>query len=261
MQKVTVLSLGFSLLLVFPAMGQLGRVWTEFQFYSVDMQNYLRNNLSETLSPLEISGQNAVNNSLGELNIPNPIEAGKSFRQDIFFNPTTDNFENNPVVQSNSVSNEINRLITRSAVESLMGRDGQIRLKVKLEETENTIRNINEIVDDAEESSQNLIFQISQGLPLIPDVGQQLLAQTNAGQVNLQLQTLRVQSDQSKFIGETLSQTIQTNQFLQYSNLNLANISQEMAAMNRSRRVDSATETARLIRTTSQVDLFGREEN
>lgn len=242
-------------------MAQLGRVWTDFQLYSVDMQNYLRNNLSETLRPLEVRGQNALNNSTGELNVPNPIEAGKSFRQDILFNPTTDKFENNPVVQSNSVSNELNRLITRSSVESLMGRDGQRRLKDKLDQTENTIITIIETANNAEQNNQNLISEIMGKIPGINDAAQQLSAQTNVGQINLQLQTLKIQSEQSKIIGETLAQTVQSNQSLQYSNLNLASISQQMEEMNRSRRVDSATETARLIRTTAQIDLFGREEN
>ncbi|HYW21030.1 MAG TPA: hypothetical protein VE956_17355 [Nodularia sp. (in: cyanobacteria)] len=261
MRKTTFFTLAFSCLLVLPAMAQLGKVWTDFQLYSVDMQNYLRNNLSETLRPLEIRSQNALNNSTGELNIPNPVEAGKSFRQDILFNPTTDKFENNPVVQSNSVSNEINRLITRSSVESTMGRDGQRRLKNKLDDTENTITNIVETAKNAEENNKNLLSEIIAKIPGIKDAAQQLSAQTNVGQINLQLQTLKIQSEQSKIIGETLAQTMQTNQSLQYSNLNLANISQQMEEMNRSRRVDSATETARLIRTTAQIDLFGREEN
>ncbi|MDP5337516.1 MAG: hypothetical protein NWQ28_02945 [Nodularia sp. (in: cyanobacteria)] len=261
MQKTTFFTIAFSGLLILPAMAQLGRVWTDFQLYSVDMQNYLRNNLSETLRPLEVRGQNALNNSTGELNVPNPIEAGKSFRQDILFNPTTDKFENNPVVQSNSVSNELNRLITRSSVESLMGRDGQRRLKDKLDQTENTIITIIETANNAEQNNQNLISEIMGKIPGINDAAQQLSAQTNVGQINLQLQTLKIQSEQSKIIGETLAQTVQSNQSLQYSNLNLASISQQMEEMNRSRRVDSATETARLIRTTAQIDLFGREEN
>jgi hypothetical protein len=77
----------------------------------------------------------------------------------------------------------------------------------------------------------------------------------------LQLQAIKVQQEQAKIIAESLSQSIQTNHSLQYANLNLVNLSQQMAEMNRSRRVDAATETARLIRTTSQVDLFGREDN
>ena len=255
MQKTTFFTLAFSCLLVLPAMAQLGKVWTDFQFYSVDMQNYLRDNLSETLRPLEIRSQNALNNSTGELNIPNPVEAGKSFRQDIFFNPTIDKFENNPVVQSNSVSNEINRLITRSSVESMMGRDGQRRLKAKLQNTETILDNIEQVTQESDNIFQQIVNSVAQLVPQNP------LASLENQKGNLQLQTLKIESEQAKIIGETLAQTIQTNQFLQYSNLNLANISQQMEAMNRSRRVDSATETARLIRTTAQIDLFGREEN
>ena len=59
-------------------------------------------------------------------------------------------------------------------------------------------------------------------------------------------------------IGENLAQTMQLHQTLQYSNLNLANISQEMEESNRARRVNASAEAARLLRTTSQVDLIGR---
>ena len=255
MQKTTFLTLTFSFLLVLPAMAQLGKVWTDFQFYSVDMQNYLRNNLNETLRPLEVRSQNALNNSTGELNIPNPVEAGKSLRQDLLFNPTTDKFENNPVVQSNSVTNEINRLITRSSIESIMGRDGQIRLKSQLQNTETILDNIEEISQQSDNLFRTIATAAANLIPTNP------LAALEGDQANLQLQTIKIQQEQAKIIGETLAQTIQTNQSLQYSNLNLASISQQMDEINRSRRVDGATETARLIRTTAQIDLFGREEN
>ena len=256
MQKTTFLTLTFSFLLVLPAMAQLGKVWTDFQFYSVDMQNYLRNNLSQTLSPLEIRSQNALNNSTGELNIPNPVEAGNNFRQDIFFNPTTDKFENNPVVQSNSVSNEIDRLITRSSVESIMGRDGQIRLKSQLQNTEAILDNIEEFSQQSNNIFETIANTLSSLYPTEP-----LKQALEGDQANLQLQAIKIQQEQARISSANLAQTIQTNQSLQYTNLNLANISQQMEETNRSRRVDSATETARLIRTTSQIDLFGREDN
>ncbi|MTJ09725.1 hypothetical protein [Anabaena sp. UHCC 0204] len=261
MRKIVFFSLGFLLFLVLPTMGQLGKVWSEFQLYSVDMQNYFTNNLSETLRPLEVSSQNYLNGSRGELNVPNPIEVGKQVRQDLFFYPTTDKFENNPIVRGNAVSNEMNRLILRGSVEGVMGIEGQRRLKNKLEETENIITTIVETANNAEQSNRNLLGDILAKIPTIENVAQQLSAQTSANQINLQLQSLKVQSEQSKIIGETLAQTMQTNQSLQYSNLNLASISQQMEEMNRARRVDSATEAARLMRTTSQIDLFGREEN
>ncbi|MGM3308010.1 hypothetical protein ACSQ6I_18880 [Anabaena sp. WFMT] len=261
MRKVVFFSLAFLLLLGLPARGQLGKVWSEFQLYSVDMQNYFTNNLSETLRPLEISSQNSLNIATGQLNLPNPIEVGKQARQDLLLYPTTDKFENNPIVRANAVSNEMNRLILRGAVEGAMGTEGQRRLKVKLEETENVITNIVEAANDAEQSNQNLLNDIIAKLPAINNITQQLSTQTSASQINLQLQTLKVQSQQSRIIGENLAQTMQTNQSLQYSNLNLASISQQMEEMNRARRVDSATEAARLMRTTAQMDLFGREEN
>ncbi|MDB9375503.1 hypothetical protein [Nodularia sphaerocarpa] len=255
MRKTTFFTLAFSLLLVLPAMAQLGKVWTDFQFYSLDMQNYLINNLGDTLRPLEIRGQNALNNSTGELNIPNPVEAGKSFRQDILFNPTTDKFENNPVIQANAVSNEINRLITRGSVESVMGRNGQIRFKAKLQNTETILDNIEEVTQNSDNIFQEIVNAVANLATQNP------LASLENQKGNLQLQAIKVQQEQAKIMGETLAQTMQTNQSLQYSNLNLANISQQMEVMNRSRRVDSATETARLIRTTAQIDLFGREDN
>jgi hypothetical protein len=155
----------------------------------------------------------------------------------------------------------MNRLIVRGSVEGVMGIEGQRRLKDKLEETENIITTIVETANNAEQSNQNLLGDILAKIPTIENVAQQLSAQTSANQINLQLQSLKVQSEQSKIIGETLAQTMQTNQYLQYSNLNLASISQQMEEMNRTRRVDSATEAARLMRTTSQIDLFGREGN
>ena len=220
------------------------------------MQNYLRQNLSETLRPLEIRSQTALNNSTGELNIPNPVEAGKSLRQDLFFNPTTDKFENNPVVQANAVTNEINRLITRSSIESFMGREGQIRLKSQLQNTEIILDNI----EDFSQQSDNIFNQIANTLTSLYPT-EPLKQALEGDQANLQLQAIKIQQEQARISSANLAQTIQTNQSLQYSNLNLASISQQMDEMNRSRRVDSATETARLIRTTAQIDLFGREEN
>lgn len=255
MRKTTILTLAFSSLLVLPAMAQLGQVWTDFQSYSVDMQNYLRNNLSETVRPLEMRSQNAINNSSGESNIPNPIEVGRQIRRDILFNPTTDRFENNPVVRANALSNEINRHITRGSIESVMGRDGQVRLKAKLQNTEAILDNIEEISRESDNIFQRLVTAATNLVPQNP------LASLESEKSNLQLQAIKLQQEQTKIISETLAQSIQTHQSLQYSNLNLANISQQMEEMNRARRVDGATEAARLLRTTSQINLWGREEN
>lgn len=259
MKKTILFTLGFLGFLAVPAMAQLGRVWTDFQAYSTDLQNYLRYNLSETLNPLETSSQNALSSSSGDLNIPNPIAAGDQVRKDIiFFNSIPDKFENNQAIRSNTVTNEINRYITRSTVQGTLGTEGQTRLRNKLETTQTIVESIDETIEAARTSSKNILDQISQ---LINQNNPQIQATQLLGQsqAQLQLQSLEIQSQQAKISTENLAQTIQTNQSLQYSNLNLANISQQMEEANRSRRVDTSTEAARLLRNTAQIDLFGRK--
>ncbi|QLE55680.1 hypothetical protein [Nostoc sp. TCL26-01] len=264
MKKTILLTFGFLSLLIVPATAQLGRVWADFQYYSTDLQNYWKYNLSETLKPLESSSQNALNGATGDLNIPNPVEAGDQVRRDlIFFNSIPDKFENNQAIRSVAVNNEINRLMTRSSVVGSLGRDGQTRLKNKLEYTEKVIESIDEIIQQAENNSQNLLDQITGKITGIIDPTQNALASATSlsanNQAQLQLQILKVQGDQVKLNSEALAQTIQTNQYLQYTNLNLANLSQQMEETNRARRVDTSAEAARLLRTTAQIDLFGRK--
>ncbi len=260
MRKTILLTFGLSFLIVLPAMAQLGNVWTDFQSYSVDLQNYFRNNLSETLKPLETRSQSSLTGATGDLNIPNPIAAGQQIQNDLILNSVSDKFENNPAVRSASISNEINRFLTRGSIDGVLGTNGQKRLKNKLENTERIVKNIDDSVKEAEEANQS-IFDILDN-PILREAKnqvEQLTAQANAAQANLLLQSIKIQRDQSKMISETLAQTVQTNQSLQYSNLNLANISQQMEQSNRARRVDGSAEAARLLRTTSQMDLFGRE--
>jgi hypothetical protein len=261
MKKITLLTLSLSFLIILPATAQLGKVWTDFQSYSTDLQNYLTNNVNDTLKPVEFQSQNAIDNAKGELNIPNPIDAGEKVSIDIFLNSISDKFEKNPVVRSTLVSNEINRLITRSSAAGILGVNGQIRSKTKLQDTENRLEKIGVFVDDADENQQNFLNQIEKPIRLAMDnslaLGQLLGIRD---QTNLQYQQTKIQREQVKIVAETLGQTLQTNQSLQYTNLNIASLSQQMEDTNRARRVDASAEAARLLRTTSQTDLFGRIE-
>jgi hypothetical protein len=86
-----------------------------------------------------------------------------------------------------------------------------------------------------------------------------LTAQLNTNQADLQRQNIKIQTEQAKIMGGTLAQNIQLNQSLQYSNLNLTNISQQIEESNRDRRLDTATQSAQLLRAATQVDLLGRK--
>ncbi|MEH2453968.1 hypothetical protein [Nostoc sp.] len=271
MRKTTIFTITLLSLAILPAMAQvqtgsgLGQVWTDFQSYSTDLQNYLQYNLSENLKPVEVQSQNALSNAKGELNIPNPIVAGQKVRDNlILYSSNSDSranrFENNSAVQGNLVSNELNRVITRGVAAGVLGQNGQIRTKAKLENTEKSLEDIAGFAQTAEEKSRDLLNKIP-----IPHIDLTKLDPATAVLAQLlnvnQSQTLKIQQEQSKIVGETFAQTIQTNQSLQYSNLNLANISQQAEEANRARRVETSTEAARLLRATSQLDLFGRQVN
>jgi len=281
MQKTTIFTFTLLSLAILPVMAQvqtsnLGQVWTDFQSYSTDLQNYLQYNLSDNLKPLEVQSQNALSNSKGELNIPNPVVAGQKVRDDLILYSSSsdsraDRFENNSAVRGNLVSNELNRLITRGVAVGVLGQNGQIRTKLKLENTEKSLADI--------AGFTNTVNNLS-----IPNAAANAAANTSAAAtaaaaaaaaaavatstipglstlLTANQENTKIQQEQARFIAETFAQTIQMNQSLQYSNLNLANISEQAEEANRAHRVETSTEAARLLRSTSQLDLFGRKVN
>ncbi|MBW4452984.1 MAG: hypothetical protein KME55_10015 [Nostoc indistinguendum CM1-VF10] len=272
MRKTTIFTFTLLSLAILPAMAQvnteLGQVWNDIKLYSAEMEKYFQNNLSDNLKPLEAQSRNALDSAKGdrELKIPNPVAAGKKIRDNIInesyrSQSRESRFENNVAVRGNIASNELNRFITRGAAEALLGKDGQNRTQEKLENTENTLENIASSAGQAESAKETYLGNFRSITSSIPGGNENIRAISLLAQLIgfTQLQTIRIQEAQSQFLGETFAQTIQTNQSLQYSNLNLANISQQAEEANRARRVDTSTEAARLLRATSQLDLFGRE--
>ena len=235
-------------------MAQLGYIWTDFQNYAIDFQDYLTNNIHETLYPVGQESFTALNSSTGELNLPNPIDARRQVIQDITDNSLSDIFENNPAVQAKLIGNEIDRQLTRGAVEAYFGEKGQERLQIKLENIQILVENIDRNAAGAIKQSTPRLGRAAtgQGLEALGTLGTLI-----SGQTQLQAQ---IASEQSRMLAESLGQTIQQNQYLQYSNLNLANISRQVEEANIARRVDSSAAAARLLRASSQSDLFGREE-
>ncbi|AFZ02058.1 hypothetical protein [Calothrix sp. PCC 6303] len=263
MRKTIFLAVALSSAIILPATAQLGKVWSDFQSYSVDLQNYLRNNLSD-FRPLEIQTQGAVTSATGELNIPNPIFANEIISSDIFINSISGNFEGNPLLNSYSVGNDMNRYIIRGSIASYLGRNGQIRAKVKLQNTERELRNIDAFTKESEDNYSNFESDVTSKVQELigkGDIAGAGILSSLLNQSIFQLKQIKIQQNQSKIIGENLAQTIQGNQFLQYANLNLSSLSQQMEETNRARRVDNSAEAARLLRTTSQIDLFGRSDD
>jgi predicted NAD-dependent protein-ADP-ribosyltransferase YbiA (DUF1768 family) len=259
MKKITLLTLSLSFLIILPATAQLGKVWTDFKSYSQDLQKYFTDNVNVKVDDslkLELQAEYTIPNLTGEFKIPNPFDAGENDR---FINSISDKFENNLAVRSTLVSNERNRLITRSSAAGILG-EGQNRSKTKLQDTENRLESIGVFAEDVDNDPENFLEKITGRIAVA--LGQNLYSE--AAQLlgaRDQYQQTQIQREQVKIVAETLGQTIQTNQSLQYTNLNLASLSQQMEDTNRARRVDASAEAARLLRTTSQTDLFGRKVN
>ncbi|MEH1841915.1 MAG: hypothetical protein V7L20_25095 [Nostoc sp.] len=249
----------------------VGQVWSDFQSYSKDLQDYFQQykNLSENLNPLELESQNALTTTSneGDLKIPNPVTAGQKVRDNVIdysyrSQSRASRFENNAAVRGNLVSSELNRLMTRGIAVGVLGKNAQSRIKGKLESMQE------ELVDNSSSGENNPLPNVNcngangangatGGISTGLCNGIQGLISTL---INPNSETILMQKLQAKIVAETFAQSIQTNQSLQYSNLNLANISQQAEEANRARRVDTSTEAARLLRATSQLDLFGRQK-
>lgn len=260
--KILLLTLSFTLLTTLPALASLGDVWTNFQYYGNDLQNYLKANIPSTLKPLEPQTQTAISNSTGSLKIPNPNAAGNTVSQQITQYSISDKFENNSAMHSVMVRNKIDRQITRGSVEGAIGSNGQARLSTTLQNTQLATNNITAITNSAATNKQ-VTDGLINVLPPLDTPGSptqiQLTREIGKGLLNLELQNINIQNQQSKMVAETLGNTVQIHESLQYSNLNLANISEQMDEVNRAKRVDTSAEVARLLRVTSQTDLLGRK--
>lgn len=247
-----------------PAIAQVVQGLGEFGEYATDMRNYLTNNISD-FRPWETQTQTAINNSSGAVNIPNPNTAGKNARGQMTQYSLSDKFENNSAVRGEMVSNEIDRQITRASVEGVLGTNGQNRLREKLQNNEANMTRINQDIQEISQQVNQSINQAANCLNLpIPD--------PSRPNVNLNLECIKVdllksisqlesrnldlQKQQLDMANDTMLATIQMRQDLQYSNINLTNISEQMDEVNRSQRVNTSAEVARLLRTTSQSDLL-----
>ncbi len=257
MKRLLLTTLSLTIIITLPALADLGQVLTDFRGYSADLQNYLRTNFNKTFNSAGSPTQITFVETTGELNLPNPLLMGENLYNYLTIYSRSDRFENNPTVLSVGVENEINRLITLSSVSGILGNNGQLRIKNKLQNTEKSLNNINASTQQANnliKDLQDLLLGITGTTGIISPL---ITSKINGNQANLQLQAIKIEAEQAKMTGEILQGTLQINQSLQYQNLNLANISQQIEVANRSQRVTSSAEAARLLRATTQMDLLG----
>ncbi|WP_013334322.1 hypothetical protein [Gloeothece verrucosa] len=255
--KIAILSFLLIFVVKNPVKAQLGKIWGDFYSYTIDLQNYVTDNASKTLKPLEQRVQGAIQESTGELNLPNPILAGERVANEIYFDSLSDKFENNSELRAQLTENEIDRVITLGAVASDWGESGQVRLKTKLQNAETTLNKIDKYSQDAEDIYTNALNKFLSNAAQLTGI-EGITASLNTNTFKLQLQTIKIQTETAKFLSENVGQNIKTNQFLLYSNLNLNNIASQIEQINRDSRVNASAETARLLKVTFQTDLYGK---
>ncbi|MFB2892320.1 hypothetical protein ACE1CI_05175 [Aerosakkonemataceae cyanobacterium BLCC-F50] len=258
---------------------ELGKIWGQFQAYMEDLQTYIADNIPESLKPLDNS-TDLLTEVQGELGISNPNQVRKNARDRITPESPANTFESNSVVRREGVSNELDRQITRAAIDGELGKEGQERTKTILEQTEETVDKIQSISDEANrqilpqqlQTIDNTLQQIQgitgtlEKVDNTQDVVKQLvrtqfeqskiIRESWLGQASLQADAIQVENEQSKILAQMLSSSTNIQKNLLFSNLNLTNISQQMDAANRAKRVEADASAAQLLKIASQADLL-----
>lgn len=176
----------------------------------------------------------AVKQTTGAMGLPNPVEAQDILKdllkkQDFAGKPP-DAFESNKTVYTHvTAADEITRQSSRSRVDSVLGKEGQELTKKRYELTQQAVQNSQKANQDAQAKT------VTQDV-----VKEQIKIQNAANQI---MQSVH-------------DSTQKTHEDLQYTNLNLADISNAADANNRARRIASDADAARLAQVSSQVDLF-----
>ncbi|MBE9215298.1 hypothetical protein IQ247_21985 [Plectonema cf. radiosum LEGE 06105] len=260
-----------------PSWAGLGNVWIEFQSYSNDFKNYLNNQATEMFNQMQ-TVNTTVNNASGELRIPNPNTTRKDVINQLSQYPIPDKYENNSVVHGSKISNNLDREITRGAIDATLGSGGQARIKNTLQNAQNSVQQVNIALETASTNKQRKQLEIQAAANTLTGLNidnlnpvtsafssmlnnQAKLTQlTWEGLADLEIQNLNIQNEQTRILAANLGTNIQIQQDLQYSHLNLTNISTELEDINRDRRIETATTAARLLRVATQSNLFQTEQ-
>lgn len=172
-----------------------------------------------------------MQDSLGEMGIPNPNEVrGRIDDGAVSLSPADipDAFEINKVVWGTYAGNQVDRDLTRLGIETVLGATGQQRMKQESDSTQSTVKGI---VTDAD---------VAQKLDVTQDVMKK---------------QIRIFAQQSLILGAMRADAMQARVDMQYTNLNITNISRSLDEANRARRVEDSAQAAKLLFIASQAHL------
>lgn len=155
--------------------------------------------VEEKWGGLKEDAKKATNESIGSMNMPNPVSAGDQIKQAIITKGGS--YKDNNIVEGGiAASKELERNTTRASVESVLGKVGQQRTKKEIETTQQTVLDAQTLANDAQgmDASQNILKVIAaQNAQVVSMLGQQrtdgLQQRHDAQQANLMLSQIAEQ--------------------------------------------------------------------
>lgn len=187
---------------------------------------YLNKILSDQLQPLSKALgsdlNSAISDAMGAVGLPDPIAARESVEK---IAQKSDSY----LDQTELATNEVDRQITRAAIDSTLSSEGQERIQQQANSTQNS-------VDLVEQQAQ-----AAQGEVVTQDVMKRMALQ------NAQI---------SSVLGSLRADSLQAAQRQELTNVNLTNISRSIDGQNQAKQAEMVGTGLEVLRTTSRARLF-----
>lgn len=167
----------------------------EFKGYFDELKNELIEQIEADWGGLKQDAKEAINESIGEMDVPDPVSGAEKLRQKLKTKGTP--MESNTVVGAIEAGRQLERQTVRASVASILGEEGQARTNKEIESTQKTVDEAKNLGDRAQEmdASQNILKAIAaQNAQVVSMLGQsrtdELQARQDAANTNLMLEQI-----------------------------------------------------------------------
>lgn len=190
---------------------------------------YVEQTLADWIAPLPGDLQGVIQTTLGDLGLMDPNQVRAAITEELTTTLERDLVQSDSLYASLELANEVDRQMTRAQVDAVLGQGGQAATRDKITWIEDTIGQVQQHADTAQTavSTQAAIKQ---------------MAQQNARQ--------------SEILGAVQSELLQSRQDAQLTNLNLANMSQNLDQEARARRLQALGNALDTLQISAQARLF-----
>jgi hypothetical protein len=200
-----------------------------FQQAFEDARAYLEDLLSGTLAHFPGDLDGIIMNAVGNLGLVDPNQVRSDIAEELVSTLVGDLAHSDGIYAGVEMANEVDRQLTRTQINTVLGQEGQDTFSTKITWLEDTLAQVQQQADSAQVaiSTQDAIKH---------------MAQQNAMETQV--------------LGVLQSELLQARQDSQLTNLNLSNISQSLDQQTRARRLQEMGSAMETLQITSQARLF-----